>query len=168
MGTQQITSVVAFVRLAWGYAGGRPLSWTLYNQQVHKTCHIAAAGFDWKKGDLDAIMALRNSRCGIGKCLGENGIDWLYVTAIKARNMSACCEIERYLGRPPIIADGANGRQRDRLCLNCIFSYDGRELRVTSFREDGQVICVPLAGKPKLYRLVAADIKRNRAKIRHG
>lgn len=162
------TPVVEFVRLAWGHAGGMPLSWTSYNQQVRKTCHIVAAGFDWLEGDLDAVMVLRNSRYSIDKCLGENGVEWLYTTAVKASNMSACVEIERYLDRSPIIADGANGRQRDRLCLNCIFSYDGRELRVTSFCSDGQAICVPLvkeAGKPKLYRLAAADIKRNRAKV---
>lgn len=162
------TPVVEFVRLAWDHAGGCPHSWIVYNQQVRKTCHIAAAGFRWRESDFDKIVALHNSRYSICKCLGENAIEWLYATAVLAGNMSACIEIERFLKRPPIIADGANGRQRDRLCLDSIFSYDGRELRVTSFRGDGQVVCVPLVketGKPKLYRLVAADIKCNRAKI---
>lgn len=167
MHTPHETPVIDFVQFAWDHAGGNPFSWTLYNQQVRQTCHIAAAGFRWREGDLDKLVGFHNSRYTILKALGENAIEWLYTTAVKAANMSACIEIERFLRRPAIIADGANNRQRDRLCLESVFTYDFRELRVTSFDDDGRAICVPVTkedGKRKLYCLSPADIKRDRAK----
>lgn len=134
------TPVVNFVRLAWENAGGSPFAWLSYNQQVAKTMRIAAAGFNWQEGDLRTILAFSNSRYSIHKCLGENGIEWLYSEAVMAGNQSFCVDFEGYTERSPIIVDNVNGRQRDRLCVGSEFKWESEKVTVTSFNKDGNAI----------------------------
>ena len=163
------TNVIAFVKLAWNEGGGNPWSWEMLNRVVYETCHIAAKSFEWNSGDMQELSELANRRYSIHKCLGENGVEWLYSTAVKAANMSACVELEGWLGRAPIIADGANGRQRDRIAMGSRFTYgiepgESGVLEVTSFNAKGQAVCVPYdrGKRRRLFRIGPDDIKRDR------
>lgn len=163
--------VVAFVRLAWENAGGQ-FSWERYNHQVRETCHIAADGFDWRDGDMSLVMAFSNKRCTIMRCLCENGDEALYRTAVKAGNMSACVEMERYFDRAPIIADDVTyaawdprfkgNRKRGRICMDARFRYGESYVRVTSFGDDGRAVCVPCEGARKILRIGPDEIKADR------
>lgn len=133
--------VVEFLTIAWIHAGGDPHSWGEFNSRINQVTHIVAAGFPWNVGDIDELMKLGSWRGRITTCLGECGFEGIYSTAVRNHNVSAYKEIERYIGRNPIIADGANGRKRDRLCVGAEFEWKGEQVRVTSFNKDGKAIC---------------------------
>lgn len=166
---------LAFITLAWDYAlSGIPNSWERYNQAVGEACRLAAETFHWEQGDLEKLVAIRNRRCSILKCLGENGLETLYSLAVGFGNLSFCREYERYVGRDPIIADGVDGRQRQRLCVGSRFVWKGEKVTVTSFREDGRAVACsyrPVGRNENpwprkiLHRYVisAADVKADRA-----
>ncbi len=159
-----MSPVVEFVWLAWRSAGGQPHSWALFNHQLYEVCHVAARGFKWELGDMDALERLGNHTSRLSKCLLDDGYERLYATAVEFSNISACLELERYIGRAPIIADGANKRARDRLCLGSVFRYGDARLRVTSFRGDGKAVCVLVLGPKKVHRLGPAEIRADRAR----
>jgi hypothetical protein len=139
--TKSDSPALAFVRLAWDCAcTGVPHAWLPYNQAVRTAAHLAAESFRWATGDIDEMWMLRNSRYGIWKCLGENGLETLYTLAVRSGNRTFCEEYERFTGRPPIIADDVNDRQKDRLCVGSKFTWKGEQVEVTSFAKDGAAV----------------------------
>jgi len=134
-----MSDAIEFVSLAWHGLSSR--SWLCYNQRVRAAAHIAAEGMWWGKGTIGEMLELRNYRYGITKCLGENGMEHLYATAVRAGNRSFCLEYERWAKRPPLIVENVNGRQRDRLCLGSEFQWAGETVEVTSFNAQGEVVC---------------------------
>ena len=162
------TPVFRFVKLAWCWSGGQPHSWERYNAQVRDTVHMTVAGFQWAEGDMDAVMSLANDRYGIKRCLGENGIEKMYRRAVQHNNASAYHEIERYLGREPIIADNVDGRKKGRLYVGGVFTWEGMLVEVTSFNGDGKAVCCRYANSAgrrapdRRFRVSAEDVKRAR------
>ena len=141
MTKQQQSPAVKLIQLAWDYScSGVSHSWQVYNHAVADAARLAAESFRWDKGDLDIVSAIHNSRRGIDISLGEHGYERLYTVAVKSGNMTFCEEYERWRGREPIIADGANRRQRDRLCVGSQFEWQGEIVTVTSFAKDGAAV----------------------------
>lgn len=155
---KKATNVTKFVDLAWENAGGDPFSWEAYNHQVRWTVEIAVSGFVWKPRDMDAVMAHRNSRYSIYKCLGESGVESLYALAVTSDNASAIREIERYAGFEPVIADNVTAqarnhgsqftRTRSRIFVGAEFSFDGKRLRVNSRKDSGRFNCTVVDDRP--------------------
>lgn len=136
--TKRQSPAIRFISLAWGSAcSGVPHSWQTYNQTVGQAAQMAAKSFRWDKGDIDELLTIHNSRCTILKCLGEGGLERLYSIAVRGGNMTFCEEYERWVKRAPIIMDGVNGRQRDRLCIGSTFKWKGEQVTVTSWNQDG-------------------------------
>lgn len=174
------SEVIRFLRIAWN---SWPGSWQRYNDQVRRAVEICAEWFHWELGDIDRMLVtFRNRRYGILKSIGHRGLEGLYARAVRAGNGSYCREYERYAGRAPIIADNVNGRSRDRLCVGSTFTWNGEELRVTSFTPDGQAIACSyetvtdaqvcptcrtctrsaIAKMKRRYAISADDVKRDR------
>lgn len=149
-----------FITLAWRDAGGDPFSWEAFNHQVRLTAEIAAAGFTWAEGDMTEVMSLCNKRYGIGKCLGEGGIESLYAIAVTSGNESAIKEIERFSALEPVIADNVCGhsrythgchhnRKRGRVFIGAEFDFGGTRLKANSRKKDGRFNCTEVAGKKR-------------------
>ena len=158
-----------FIKMAWDHAGGDPHSWEAYNTQVRKTAITAAEGLPWTQYDLDLVLELRNHRFSITKAVD---IEDLYAAAVRRNNTSAYTEIERHLGRPPIIADDVSWkydttrRKRSRICVGAEFVYGGHRVRCNSFRADGRANCAAYekgrTSPVKLFALASADIIADR------
>jgi len=172
------TPVVEFIAIAWKHAGGDPHSWVDFNRRIRIAAHIAAEGFPWRKGDIDELVKLGSWRGRIDRCLGECGFEGIYTSAVTSHNVSAYTEIERYINRTPIIADNVNKRQRDRLCVGSRFSWNGEEVRVTSFNKHDKAICCSYSWTEKdgcvesslkhRYIIGPEDIKKNRKMKKKG
>ena len=135
-----MSAVTQFINLAWSNAASHR-GWTIFNQHVRQAVFIAVEGFEWKPGDLEAILALRNRRYGITKCLGERWDEWIHAAGVRTGNDSFVQEFERHFGWTPLIVDRANGRDRDRLCLNSRFVWNGELVKVTSISSDSAIAC---------------------------
>ena len=111
MTTYNDSPVVQFMRLAWAHCGGKPHSWREYNWQILDALEIAVAGMPWREGDADVVfnLGVRGYSSGIRRCLVGDGFDGLYTIAVHLNNMSAIKELERYMGRQPIIVDDVTG-----------------------------------------------------------
>lgn len=132
------------IKLTWTHAGEgrRGWSWQLFNQAVWQSCQLAAESFKWEKGDIEKMLALANRRYSIVKCLpSPDGLEWLYSIAVKADNISFIEEYERWLGRPPLIVDGVDGKQKGRLHLGATFTWYGQSVEVTSMAVEYAVAC---------------------------
>jgi len=168
------TQVVKFISIAWANAGGDPHSWVEFNQRIRAIIHIVAESFFWHEGDIDELMKLGSWKGRITTCLGECGFEGIYSSAVMSHNVSAYTEIERYIERTPIIADGANNRKRDRLCVGSKFEWKGERVRVTSFNKDGKATCCSYSHVKaeygyteklkKRYTIGSDDIKADRKK----
>ena len=168
---KQQTQVVKFLQIAWTNAGGDPHSWIEFNQRIRSIIHIVAASFFWHEGDIDELMKLGSWKGRITTCLGEAGFEGIYSAAVRYHNVSAYKEIERHIGRTPIIADNVNDRKRDRLCIGSSFDWKGELVYVTSFNKEGNaVVCcsykdTDIYSSRKIkhrYVIGSADIKADR------
>jgi len=165
MKTQKNTPVIKFVKLARDYAASSPHSWTRLNQDVRSACIIAASGFPWQNGDLDEMMKITGTHI----CLGEQGAECLYTAAVENNNISACREIERYMGRRPIIADNLCDKKRGRLCIGTEFNWKNQHVRVTSFNGDHHAVCCSYEDKfacpakiKRRFTISAEDVQKER------
>ena len=135
--TVKNSPVIDFVRLAWDHAGGHTFSWEAFNRNVRDAVLVAVAGFPWQEGDLDRLFSFGKCRYSIRRCLDADDLERMYSTAVKAGNVSAFTEIERYLNRPPFIVDrvriGNATRKRYRAAVGSVFLWNGEAVTVTSF-----------------------------------
>lgn len=166
---EEKTPVIQLMSLVWKHAGGgdkNVFSWELYNNQVMEAAIIAASGFTWSEDDMANLMKFGNSRYSIGKCFH---VENLYREAVVHRNMSACVSMERYLKREPIIADNVGGRKRGRLYVGAETVWNGEQVFVNSFKEDGRANACSYQGDRRYgsrvkhkYTISASDVKAAR------
>lgn len=120
----------AMLEAITGHSSWREINSTRYEILSFLVRHVA-----FEPGDFGAILNDFNG----GRWIGENGAESLYALAIGSENTSAVLSIEKYLGRKPFWQLGwvkRGKREKTRVHLGSEITIDGRDLRVTSFRDD--------------------------------
>ena len=149
-------------------------SWERINHAMSGALQIAiGAGFRFDIDDWGYIRSHWNS----GYWLGSDVERW-YTEAVSSSNKSMIDSYEKLAGREPFIADDVTpmdawtgSRQRERLAVGSIFSWQGSKVRVNSFSSDGTAVnCTDDLSyeqkktvKPKRYKITRKMIIDDRA-----
>jgi len=112
--------------------------------------------------------------------------EWFYCLAVVEGNLSACRAFEHYKNRKPFIVEGVSPgsgptfahrsgfRETGRLCVGATFTWNGEQVTVTSFAEDGKSLVACSYRDPgaadrdvgpvlhKRYRIAPRDIREQR------
>jgi len=124
-------------------------SWSRVNSSMSSALALAI-GSGMKFGADDFAEIERRYRFHYWGGESRGGFaEGFYCTAVAEGNVSACQAFEKWKGRKPFIVDNVQPgtgarfahrvgfRQSSRLCVGSRFTWDGREVTVTSFSEDG-------------------------------
>lgn len=176
------TAARRLLELVWENANDRTnFSWERLNNSMRNALSLAiGSGMDFAKDNWD----LRGFNAG--RWIGES-LEWCYRLAVIVGNRSAIETYEAYKGRAPIIADdvdlggdryggsdyshgGGGVRKRERIVVNCSFTYHGETVKVSSFTSDGAAICCSYHPNTRKvlhrYTVTAQDIQAYRAERR--
>lgn len=150
-----------------------PSSWQTINSAMQDALKLAiVSGFRFDIDDFKYIVDGYKSDYWIGA-----DVERWYSMAVAAANKSAFASYEHYKNRKGIIADNVTHdvgfdrvqRQKDRLAVGSQFKWNGQDVSVTSFSDDGLsvVACSYKDGDrrkiDKRYSITADDIKADRA-----
>jgi hypothetical protein len=166
-------------------------SWARVNTSLQQAlCLAIGSGIKFHPDDFEEIQ--RRYRFHYWGGNGRGGFaEGFYGLAVAEGNLSAAQAFEKWKGRRPFIVDGAYGgcgarfahrgghfRQRGRLAVGSVFSWEGQQVTVTSFAADGRylVACryaeTPAPGYQskvaKRFKITHADLRAARGAARQA
>ena len=136
---------VKMIEMVWNECNKSSIwSYGRLNTSMHRAVELAIfSGMKFNDDDFSKIA--KQFRIGYW---GTGG--GFYVTAVKARNISACRALEKYMGMKPYIVKFAYSlggifesvhRTSGRLALGAEFGWDGRQVRITSMTDAYIIAC---------------------------
>lgn len=150
MKKDKISPVRQLLSLVWGQslkATGH--SWERLNHSMYAAMQLAInAGMPFEADDFSAAM----NEFRAGYWFGETGGESLYTLAVQTGNLSAAQAYEAWKGRPPFIVDDVDPgwnrsfahttgkRARGRVAVGFSFPWQGHDVTVTSFSDDGRYL----------------------------
>ena len=153
-------------------------SWRYIDRSMSRALSLAIqSGCEFDVGDFAKLgegFTFGRWWWGANIIVGEH-CEYFYGLAVAAGNLSAAKAIEAHKGRDPFIADevrtDGGSRQRERLALGFSFPWQGEEVKVTSFSDDGTYLtaCSYRPHEDRYsnkvlhrYTITAADIRADR------
>ncbi len=127
-------------------------SWGRVNTSMQRALSLAiGCGMKFAPDDFAQIQRRYRFHYWGGNDAGGFA-EGFYALAVAEGNVSACQAFEKWKGRAPFIADGVRPgrsvqfahrggfREKQRLAVGSTFHWQGQEVKVTSFADDGSYV----------------------------
>lgn len=143
--------VIQLLDLVWANANkATSHSYERLNQAMRSALSLAiGSGMKFEPDDLKHVGVNYRSGHWIG-----SSFEWIYTEAVAVGNTSAARAFEAWVAREPYLASGVEilldspyihtslpTRAKERLCVDAVFVWEGKRVKVTSFGRDCVVAC---------------------------